>query len=458
MSEDAPITSRAGTGDVSVSSVPRSPLIAVAQWMQRVAEEHVETGLSSVHVALLIAVAQYQGFNQHSRAGQTTLAAAAHCARSTAIDALEDLVEHGWVVATPQPNGFVMRYSVTLENGRAIAGRRSSLVRRDRTCPGAGQAVAPVRKPDTTCPEAGHHLSGSRTPTCPEAGHEKTTEEIKEKTTEETRGAATSASLLAPKGRSKSKASGEPRAQDTYVHAFRRGLDASRERVQAVSAVALTAPKLGTALGAAVGAVAQRWGTDISGESVPRFIEASTILFVRYQASLVAKKGPSYLGPRYFGIFLNSLSRGDIEAILAGRHTGAEHVLTVFAQEHERILGGKYVESDDDFAAAGRIVNNARQAAKDANEPLKPWVEHWVRRYLADEKAKGRSPALKFMAERPVNLFGKPGEAINPAAANTGARGPSPRFAAPMQRGGAHIEAEWRAKSESIVLDETGGF
>lgn len=127
---------------------------------------------------------------------------------------------------------------------------------------------------------------------------------------------------------------------------------------------------------------------------------------------------------------------------------------------------GDYTEAQNEVSleAYSQLLGLAGQQQELNGISAKQWAKHWVDHYLrdADQWITTRRHAFAVLVStmrREPGRWGKPGSSPHaPAAANTGAKGPNPRFAAPMQRGGAHVEAEARAAAENFVVDETKGI
>lgn len=168
------------------------PLIRVARWLQAVAKGDIimGPGATSAHSALLAAVAQYQGQNAFSTAGQRTLAAFANTVERTARTALAELVTHGWLLREDNPNGehgYETRYAVAATPGRPIPAR-----------PTLAKAAGTPRQPLPDASDAPAIGSGGSRHPLPEEGgidcrnppaaiaDKKTIEETTEETTEKT--------------------------------------------------------------------------------------------------------------------------------------------------------------------------------------------------------------------------------------------------------------------------------
>lgn len=171
------------------SATPAStsvPLIRVARWMQAAAKGTLTMGpgATSTHSALLVAVAQYQGQNEYSTAGQRTLAAFANSVERTARTALAELVDCGWLIRCADVTGEPARYAVAMTPGRPIPDRPPAKNSATPRISLPGQSDTPANDsggPRQTIPEG----SGSNCRGTPDfIADKKTSEETIQKTSE----------------------------------------------------------------------------------------------------------------------------------------------------------------------------------------------------------------------------------------------------------------------------------
>jgi hypothetical protein len=108
----------------------RVPLFRVAQWMQRAAKGTIDMGpgATAIHAALLVAIAQYQGYNSLCEATAKTLGKAAFTSESAAREALAELVDGAWITRHDRrrdDNQWIEAlYSLATEPGKPIPRRR----------------------------------------------------------------------------------------------------------------------------------------------------------------------------------------------------------------------------------------------------------------------------------------------------------------------------------------------
>lgn len=169
MPDESPITSRSIRGAevqdsaprVSIAPAPlsmpvssRVPVFRVAQWMQRVASGKLDMGQggTAIHAALLIAVAQYQGYNALCEATAKTLGRAALTSESAARDALAELVAGKWLTRHDRKRDdchwFESLYSIATEPGQPIPARP----RKSKGVPPETRCVPPDSTPDAAPP------------------------------------------------------------------------------------------------------------------------------------------------------------------------------------------------------------------------------------------------------------------------------------------------------------------
>lgn len=252
------------------------PLIRVARWMQLVAKGEIVMGpgASATHTGLLLAVAQYQGQNAWSTAGQRTLAGFANTVERTARTALAELVRHGWLTRNDEPHGrygYETRYAVAATPGNPIPARGNAA----KVAPAVRQPMPadPTDPPAITADVARQalpHGSGNFSlPPQAITADKETSEEIKEKITEKTiahasaRGALAGAMSLDLFGEA-TKPPSRPAKKPKTVPAHKRYGDAW---IAAFAACGVAVPPMPQSAAGQLGQLAATYGRDASGNA-----------------------------------------------------------------------------------------------------------------------------------------------------------------------------------------------